>query len=246
MNTVTSAYLADFNADNVLEKANEMLVKPKVGSVLTLGSWGGYIVVGFDHSIANKPGEYDFKVYGNAFTNGAEPGIVMVSCDTNKNGLADDEWYELAGSEFGKDTETRNYEVTYHRPETDDDNVKWTDNKGNTSFVSKNSFHKQAYYPKWIEEDSYTFKGVRLADNYELKGSTYILNAYPWGYADNVSNLDDASNFNIEWAIDSEGNKVNLKSIDFVKVYTGVLQQCGNIGETSTEFGNVEDRKSVV
>ena len=69
----------------------------------------------------------------------------MVSCDTNKNGLADDEWYELAGSEFGKDTETRNFEVTYHRPETDDDKVKWTDNKGNTGFVSKNSVHQQAY-----------------------------------------------------------------------------------------------------
>ena len=73
MNTVTSAYLADLNAEKVLEKENEMLVKPKVGSVLTLGSGGGYIVVGFDHSIANKPGEYDLKVYGNAFTNGADP-----------------------------------------------------------------------------------------------------------------------------------------------------------------------------
>lgn len=31
-----------------------------------LGSFGGYVIVGFDHSIPNKGG-YDFAIQGNAF-----------------------------------------------------------------------------------------------------------------------------------------------------------------------------------
>ena len=38
----------------------------------------------------------------------SEPGIVLVSKDTNGNGLADDEWYELAGSEYNSPATTKN------------------------------------------------------------------------------------------------------------------------------------------
>ena len=50
----------------------------KTNGLVGLGAFGGYIIVGFDHSIVNVAEEYDFKVYGNAFANSAEPGIVMV------------------------------------------------------------------------------------------------------------------------------------------------------------------------
>ena len=66
-----------------------------------LGGWGGYIVVGFDHSIENKGG-YDFSIKGNAFDSSNEPGIVWVMQDVNGDGLPNDEWYELKGSEYGK------------------------------------------------------------------------------------------------------------------------------------------------
>ena len=59
----------------------------------------------------------------------AEPGIVFVSKDANGNGKPDDEWYELKGSEYGKDTETREYEITYYRPNLANQNVFWKDNK---------------------------------------------------------------------------------------------------------------------
>lgn len=40
----------------------------------------------------------------------------MVAFDRNCNGRADDdEWYELAGSENGKPTTLKNYEITYFR-----------------------------------------------------------------------------------------------------------------------------------
>ena len=86
--------------ENALKFANEKLVNN--AGMVGLGSFGGYVIVGFDHPIVNLKGEYDFKVLGNAFTNGAEPGIVMVCQDLNKNGIPDDDepWYELAGSDY--------------------------------------------------------------------------------------------------------------------------------------------------
>ncbi len=97
--------------------------------IVSLGGFGGYIVVGFDHTIINVPGKRDFKVLGNAFYADAnpdpaaakggscEPGIVMVAYDRNRNGQPDeDEWYELAGSEYNKSTTIKDYVISYTRP----------------------------------------------------------------------------------------------------------------------------------
>ena len=62
---------------------------------VSLGGFGGYIVVGFDHSIDNS-GDYDLGILGNSFSGSSEPGIVWVMQDENGNGLPDDTWYELA------------------------------------------------------------------------------------------------------------------------------------------------------
>lgn len=234
--------------------------------IVSLGSFGGYIVFGFDHAIENKPGMMDFEVLGNAFYSNAntkpnankgggscEPGIVMVSRDANNNGLPDDEWYELAGSEYRKPTTIHNYRITYFRPDakkeaTPDPNntficdtsyVRWRDNQGGEGHVYRNVYHSQSYFPEWLEADSLTFEGTLLPDNYideSGTGSYYVQYAYSWGYADNHPNNNDRCKFNIEWAVDNEGNAVNLESIDFIKVYTGVNQYCGWLGETSTEL----------
>ena len=77
----------------------------KKNTWVSLGGWGGYIVVGFDHSIDNSSsgykGGYNFSITGNAFKGSSEPGIVYVMQDTNGNTLPDDEWYELKGTEYG-------------------------------------------------------------------------------------------------------------------------------------------------
>ncbi|MEG1545737.1 MAG: DUF5074 domain-containing protein [Bacteroides sp.] len=241
INTLTSAYEEGYTKKQVIAKAQEGVVKR---GLITLGAFGGYIVVGFDHTIANSRGGYDFKVLGNGFEGSSEPGIVMVSADVNHNGIADDEWYELAGSEYNSTATVKDYEVTYTRPNPDGD-VKWTDNKGGTGFVHKNSFHNQPYYPAWIVEDSYTLKGNKLANNATNTGTDdqpyWVLSSYPWGYADNASNNTEQSNFKIDWAVDKYGNKVLLKGIDFVKVYTAVQEEAGWLGETSTEFTTVQD-----
>ena len=58
---------------------------------VSLGGFGGYIVVGFDHSIDNS-GDYDIGILGNSFSGSSEPGIVWVMQDENGNGLPDDTW----------------------------------------------------------------------------------------------------------------------------------------------------------
>lgn len=246
VNTETSAYETGFTADDVLAQANARLLQsPAKGALLSLGAWGGYIVVGFDHTIPNVPGEYDFKVYGNAYNGSAEPGIVLVSADANGNGLPDDEWYELAGSEYGNPEVLADYEVTYFRPEQPSDSVCWTDNRGQSGYVARVSYHGQAYYPAWLEADSYTLRGRRLPGNATNTATppaeNWVLASFPWGYADNQSNASDGSNFKIDWAVDKDGKSVQLAGIDFVKIYTAVQQNCGWIGETSTEFCNIED-----
>lgn len=245
INTTTSAYQDGFTKEEVINYAQEALTKKPGQGMVTLGAFGGSIIVGFDHTIANAEGEYDFKIYGNAFANGAEPGIVMVSRDTNGNGLPDDEWFELAGSEYAKETTLKNYKVTYYRPESDDQDVRWTDNLGGEGVVPKNTFHKQSYYPKWISEDSYTVIGTRVAGNAVNAGTdeapNWQLATLDWGYADNYPNTDEKSNFKIDWAVDRNGTPVKLNGIDFIKVYTGVQQECGWVGETSTEFSGAED-----
>ena len=218
---------------------------------VSLGGFGGYIVVGFDHSIANS-GDYDFGIMANSFAGSSEPGIVWVMQDENGDGEPNDTWYELAGSETGKATTIQNYAVTYYRPSGAGMPVQWTDNLGNSGEIDYlKQFHRQDYYyPLWIEEDSYTLTGTCLEPrNYDASGNgSYWVNAeYDWGYADNFSPVDrltdednaegevNANHFKISNAIDCDGEPIHLDYIDFVKVQVGVNAKSGWLGELSTE-----------
>ena len=211
---------------------------------ISLGGFGGYLVVGFDHSIDNSR-SHDFGVIGNSYDGSSEPGIVWVMQDENGNGYPDDTWYELAGSENGKFETIQNYAVTYYRPSSAGMPVQWTDNLGNNGEIDYlGQYHNQDYYyPLWINNDSYTLTGTRLeARNYDQSGNgTYWVQPhYDWGYADNFSptdfnSSDKANFFNISNAIDFEGNPVNLSHVDFVKVQTAVNSKSGWLGELSTE-----------
>lgn len=218
---------------------------------VSLGGFGGYIVVGFDHSIDNS-GDYDIGILGNSFSGSSEPGIVWVMQDENGNGLPDDTWYELAGSETGKAETIQNYAVTYYRPSGTMMPVLWIDNLGNSGEIDYlTQFHRQDYYyPLWIESDSYTLTGTCLAPrNYDASGNgSYWVNAeYDWGYVDNFSSIDrltgdenatadaNANHFKISNAIDFECQPIHLNYIDFVKVQVGVNAKSGWLGELSTE-----------
>lgn len=248
--------------------------------MISLGGFGGYVTVGFDHTIENRPGLRDFRVLANAFYSAAnpnpdapvggscEPGIIMVAYDKNKNGQPDeDEWYEIAGSahnnptgeawytmakENGNDVNLyTDYEITYYRPEKEPETAKektqyirWEDNKGNFGYKVKNAFHNQPYFPQWIKENKLTFRGTCLPQNgidESGQGSYYVLYKFHYGYADNETNANEESAIDIDWAVNSKGQKVHLPGIDFVKIYTGVNQENGWLGECSTEITSVED-----
>ena len=250
-------YAPGDDAEAMARKAQYNLVD--IESMVSLGGYGGYIVFSFDHPIKNVHGKYNFKILGNALYAAAnpnpnasakggscEPGIVMVSRDANGNGLPDDAWYELAGSEYNSPKTIHNYRVTYTRPAdmTKAVDVPWTDNTGATGAVHANSYHTQPYYPQWIDESTMVFEGTKLAQNAideSGKGNYWVLYAYPWGYVDNEINISEFSNFKIDWAVDAAGNHVDLDEIHFIKVYTGVNQEAGWLGETSTEVAGALD-----
>ena len=73
-------------------------------------------------------------------------------------------------------------------------------------------------------------------------GRYYVLYSFGWGYVDNHPNTKkDLCSFDIDWAVDSDGNSVSLPGVDFIRVYTGQNQDCGWLGETSTEVGAAFD-----
>ena len=240
INTPYSYYDEGDTYADVLAKVNTALTG---NQLVTLGSFGGYVVVGFDHTIANVAGEYDFKVYGNANKSSSEPGVVMVSADANGDGLPNDEWYEIAGSEFGNKSTYHDYRITYYRPNPANGDVRWSDSNGGEGYIPRVPAHTQAsYYPQWVGDNTLTFEGTRLPGNVVTGGSPYwSLEPYEWGYADNQPNTSEYSNFNIEWAVKKDLTPANLKGIDFIKIHTGVVQVCGELGETSTEVGGIED-----
>ena len=250
---------------DILQKCEESISGTN-DIMITLGAYGGYVTFGFDHTVINRPGEYDFRIWGNAFyelTNpdarggSAEPGIVMVSYDRNCNGIPDDDWYELAGSEYYKPETLHDYRITYYRPtahvpEEDDTGylddtiyIPWADSEGATGYIAKNIFHSQDYFPKWVDGNELTFAGSRLAPNgIDLSdtGRYFVLYAYDHGYVDNHPNdYADLNSFDISRAVDSKGKPVTLPGIDFVRVYTGLNQYCGWLGETSTEIARAQD-----
>jgi len=239
------AATADDTNETMRVKAETSLT---AGSMVSLGGFGGYVEFGFDHTVINREGN-DFTVLGNAYTDWSEPGIIMVSYDANGNGKADDEWYEIAGSEYNKETTIKNYEMTYYKPEAEPTNaaepnyIRWTDNQGQTGYVSKNAYNKQAYFPLW-KGASITFKGTFLKSNiYDKSGKgTYWANpAYEFGYADNWANTNEKAQIDINWAVNSKGETVKLKGIDFVKVYNSNRAEGGWLGEVSTEVSGFKD-----
>lgn len=233
-------------------------------SMISLGSYGGYVIFGFDHPLVNVKGEYDMQILGNAISGSSEPGIVMVANDLNGP------WYELAGSEYYNPRTQHDFSITYYKPDpnatpTPDPNnsfindtsyVAWTCNSVDsitTGHVYRNTFHSQSYWPLWINDASITFEGTKLrcnAADVSGQGSYWVQYYFDWGYVDNrpdykynngTPSKEQNIGFKLDWAVDSNGNPVELNQVKYIKVYNGLLQQCGWLGETSTEVAGAID-----
>lgn len=223
-----------YTKEDVMKIALGRIDNTSVGYLLDLGSFGGSVVVGFDHTVINIPGERDFKVYGvnesvpNFVT---APGLLFVAYDKNGNGKPDDdEWYEIKGSAHKDNIVDSNFSVTYHRPAKDKAPVQvgpfdpfqdresvLTENSLGESFYLSLLRNRKDLCPSWIDQDKFTFTGKRFNINIKPQvAGQYTLWQYDildWGYA-NAKDPD----IDIDWAIDKDGKKVHLPGIDYIKV----------------------------
>ena len=262
------AYAPGDTQESINAKVESSLCGTVNGGPVSLGSYGGYIIFGFDHPVINKH-DYDVKIYGNAFQSASvsdqaggscEPGIIMVGIDMDGDGVpsAADKWYEIKGADY--DRCLHSYEVTYYKPDEnkpkvphaswrfidDIEYVRWTSNDPDAAdgYVWHNTFHSQPYWPMWLEDTVLTFRGTKLP-NYSVDmsngaGTNWFQPFFGEGYVDNLPNGQE-SGFKIDWAIDEEGNPVELDHIDFIKVYCGQMDYCGWLGEVSTEVCGAQD-----
>lgn len=267
---VYPVYRPGYTQDSINAQLEQALVG-RTDATVSLGSYGGYIVFGFDHPVLNMHG-YDIKIYGNALQSAAvpnvlggscEPGIIMVGVDKDGDGKPGDgdKWYEIKGAD--RDRCQHGYEITYYKPDenktrvpheswrfiTDVQYVRWTSNDqvpdSTSGYVWRNSFHNSnPYWPLWIEDTVLTFRGTKLPNTaIDMSGGKGNNWFQPFLGEGYVDNLPNGMEpgFMIDWAIDEDGKPVELDHIDFVKVYTGQMYYCGWLGETSTEIGGAED-----
>lgn len=247
--------------------AAKSLVNSNKG-LLSLGGFGGSVTLHFSQGIKNdhlNPYGVDFVIYGNSTQNWAEPGIVQVMKDENKNGMPDDTWYEIAGSDHYFKSTYFNYNVEYkNNGLAKAGNIAWTDSKGNSGIIPENSFHKQAYYPTAllfpnIPIDKFSLEGTRLNCKVDLSNPAEVkIKRRGFGYADNTpvisttnkmpdnpysSDIEGSGGdaFDIDWAVDKNMQHVKLDEIHFIRVYTAMNDLAGWLGEVSTEIAGIRD-----
>jgi len=253
-------YKDGFKKEDVVRTALGRINETNVGYQLDLGGFGGSIIVGFDHTVVNVPGQNDFKIYGGDLTDKANPpapGIIYVAYDKNGNGKPDeDEWYEIIGSQHTKANTIKNFKITYHKKAvgvpvvvsgpndmfSDREHIFCENNSPETYYMPK-SKSKKEYYPLWATQTSVTYEGTKLNVDFVTArpGQTTLWNFTPpeWGYA-NAVNPD----IDIDWAVDKNGNKANLPGINFIKVVNCVSEPMGLCHQQSsmaTKFAGAGD-----
>ncbi|MCD8318361.1 MAG: hypothetical protein LUC45_05780 [Paraprevotella sp.] len=151
-----------------------------------------------------------------------------------------------------------NYDTRYTVPWT----LTYTDSDGKeqteAGAVLTNQFHQQSYYSDPFDfgcnRDSITFEGSIIRSSIDMSAPSYIefYRAPAFGYCDNrgynQNDLSTAMNpyyndekgnaadgFDLGWAVDKDGNHVDLDHADFVKIYCAGSANAGWLGEWSTE-----------
>jgi hypothetical protein len=206
----------------------------------SLGSALGYEVF----SIAASSG---FRVTGNAFGGWEEPGVVWVQEDRNGNGLPDEMWYELTGSDednpLTKPYITRRYAIKWFRfgDEAKENEYGqiirtncWVDNKGRAGILGGGWPYDWGVSGDWV-----VYTGTIIRDgqvNDILPPLTINFPQRLAGYVDCFKNGDQNYVFSKDVAIRADGSPANLEYIRFVKVQTGMFMYGGAFGETSTEI----------
>jgi hypothetical protein len=239
--------------------------------VVSLGGLGGTITLGFDRPVWRNrfnPHGADLIVYGNAFFAGGDPlrrfgecGVIEISRDDNVNGVADDAWYLIPGSELATpiSRETIAYDPATLNPA-------WVPagrvGGGVWTMTVFRIVSPAINAPLLINPRT---DGVEAVFGYaDLQPTLALGDLDADGAPDDPLNLpppgafytvpDDpltvgispgsggGSAVRIAWAVDpATGAPANLDRIDFVRITTAAAAPPGVLGEISTEVSAVAD-----
>ena len=216
---------------------------PDETKLVTLGGFGGSITLGFDYTVrndANNPFGIDCIVFGNAFFVGgnpdirfAEAAIIEISRDVNENGIADDPWYLIPGSDLPDPVnQMRNGyfvlpDIPYASPPLFNENT-----DGTESFWGYGDMT-----PVLLLGD---LDGDNVIDNPFIKPNMfYTMPDDPWTVGITPGS-GGGDGFDIAWAVDPVTNlPAGLGGFDFIRITTGADGSAGQFGEVSTEIGGV-------
>lgn len=224
------------------------------------------------YNLATNPYGVDFVVYGNAFNNNPEAGAVKVY--GYEAGSTTPTWYDLAGSLYYDSISKNNATVSYKKVTTASgeftsagiwykvNDGAWTKFNTNTATAWWPDTSK-GYGDTWGSVDGVTwdqtndiitYTGVSLVKDTDLNNDYQFgyfdvhINGSDYGVAQNpytITNTDNGGDgFDLSWAVNSNGEPVNLTHITKVRLYTaaaltsdGTLFTTPSIfGETSAEF----------
>jgi hypothetical protein len=201
----------------------------------SLGSFGGYEVWRVNHQSV-------YNIRGNAFTGWDEPGVIWIQEDRNGNGIPDETWYELKGSQdYVAKGLNRRYAVTYI-----DTNVEEIGGNKLIYFVDawgRAGTWSSAWHTSWPSR--ITFTGTLLGDGgKQTPGSGNIATAL-WGYVDisgpasghgPQGDIHPVNEYPVHRAIRADGSSVTLTDVRFIKVHTAVFNKTDIFGDKSTEI----------
>jgi hypothetical protein len=197
-----------------------------------------------------KMGSETIRIPGNSGGFYDEPGIVWVSVDDNRDGIPNDTWYEIPGSDDDNPTLkariirsfglhyilmpgfTNSFGQTFGQPPFD---LKcWVDNKGRIGDMQlgwPSGWGVSGADHAWLE-----LSGTRLrGDPGAVEGGPDA--PFGNGYVDSGYLLE----FSVSNAMKADGTPANLPYIDFVRVQTGAFYYgTGVAGDLSTEIGGAE------
>ncbi len=205
---------------------------PDNSSIVSLGGFGGFITLAFDHEVINNPDGPDFIVYGNAMyapypIRWIQPGIVEISRDNVS-------WYLIAGSSL----EGSPGSPAYARVE------KYYAETGQTM----SAYKLPSTLADNIADNKYLIWGyANLSPVLALPSGADPLVFYTT--PDNPFNIGidpgtgGGDAFDIEWAVDPiTGEKAHLAGFRYIRITTAIDAQHGNgLGEYRTNIDAVAD-----
>ncbi|MDR3147351.1 MAG: hypothetical protein LBU00_03115 [Treponema sp.] len=189
------------------------------------------------------------RIVGNGFGLWSEPGIVWVQEDANGNGIPDEMWYEVPGSDdthsHWKEAIARRYGVKYFRVAEGSSTpneygqtihtIGWVDSRGRAGILPGGWPHEWGVSGDWV-----TYTGTLLRSDIVKKSddsSDFTLGAGGfWGYVDAYNGDKQYVDCAAANAKKADGTSAGLTTIRFVKVQTGIFRYESAFGEMSTEI----------